>query len=134
MYETDKDRANEERLMNLMAEYTGYQMIKTPPFYVVDAIAIKDGEVKCFFEFKCRENSAQKFPTAAIGMNKVIAAHNLANATKLKVWLVIEWTDKTGFIDMTSEHEIGIITRQDRGTTDLMAMFPISGFKDLNLY
>lgn len=134
MYETAKDRANEERLMKLMAEHTKYQMVKTPSFYAVDAIAMKDGQVRCFFEFKSRENSVQDFPNAAIGMKKIIAVQNIVQATRLKVWLVIEWTDKIGYIDMMSNYEIGIMTRQDRGTTDLVALYPITEFRELNLY
>lgn len=134
MYETAKDRENEDRLMGMISEYTGLRLFRTPSAYVIDAIAMSDEGVECFFEFKCRNISSQDYPTAVIGMNKVIAAHNLSKTTKRKVWLVIEWTDKVGVIDMTSEHEIGIKTRKDRGTTDLMALFPVSEFKELNLY
>ena len=134
IYETTEDRLNEGRVMKLMADYTGFDMMKTPSNYVVDAVAFKDGECKCFFEFKSRSCASTDYDTMIVTLHKVIGAANVARATKRKVWLVVEWTDNVGVIDMTADHEIGYKARRDRGTSDLHAMYPISGFKMLNLF
>jgi len=134
LYETDTDRKNEDRVMQIMAEYTGFNMMKTPSNYVVDAVAFNGSECKCFFEFKSRSCASTDYDSMIVTLNKVLAASNIARATKRKVWLVVEWTDNIGVIDMTTDFEIGYKARADRGTSDLHAMYPISGFKMLNLY
>lgn len=137
LYESDKDRANEQRIMDAIAEAHGMHFVKLPMKYTLDALAFVEGDAKCFFEFKSRENSVQKFPTAMVNLGKVIAASNLSRATGLKCWLCVEWTDQVGVIDFASPIEIGVGGRTDRGDPndiDLMAHYPISGFRMLNLF
>ena len=134
LYETTQDRLNESRVSKIIADYSGFELHKTPSNYVVDAIAFRDGECKCFFEFKSRSCASTDYDTMIVTLNKAIAASNIARSTKRKVWLVVEWTDNIGIIDMTADYEIGYKARKDRGTSDLHALYPISGFRMLNLY
>lgn len=137
MYETERDRQNEQRLMDAIGEAHGLHFVKLPIKYSLDALAFDDGDARGFFEFKSREISAQKFPTAMVNLGKVIAASNLSRATGLNCWLCVEWTDTVGVIDFASPFEIGVggrTDRDDRNDIDLMAHYPISGFRMLNLY
>jgi len=134
LYETTQDRLNESRVSKIIADYGGFDMMKTPSNYVLDAVAFKDGECKCFFEFKSRSCASTDYDSMIITLHKAIGASNIARATKRKVWLVVEWTDNIGIIDMCSDYEIGYKSRKDRGTSDLHALYPISGFKMLNLF
>lgn len=135
LYETDFDRKREERLMKIMQEHTGLDFVKAPDLSVIDALAYSDGEFKCFFEFKCRSVASFTYPSFMIEMNKVIAANNLAQATKKKAWLCVEWTNQIGVIDFASDIEVGVSKRRDRDIpAQLMAYYPIAGFKVMDLY
>lgn len=138
MYESDKDRLNEQRLIAAIEEAFGFKITSLPAKYNLDAIAWKEGEAKCFFEFKSRTVASTKYKTAVVNLHKAIAANNLSQTTGLKCWLVCEWTDMVGCIDFASPFEIGVVgartDRNDPRDADLFAHYPIAGFRDLNLF
>ena len=138
MYETDADRANEQRLMSAMEQAFSFRITSLPAKYNLDAIAWNDGEAKCFFEFKCRTIASNKYSTAVVNLHKAIAANNLTQTTGLKCWLVVEWTDMVGVIDCASPFEIGVVgartDRNDPRDADLFAHYPVEGFRNLNLF
>ena len=138
MYETRKDRLNEERLIKAIEQAFNFKITSLPSKYNLDAIAWFDGEAKCFFEFKCRTIPSTKHQTAVVNLHKAIAANNLAQTTGLKCWLVCEWTDMVGGIDFASPFEIGVVgartDRNDPRDNDLFAHYPISRFRNLKLF
>lgn len=138
MYETAKDRLNEERLIKAIEQAFNFKITSLPSKYNLDAIAWSDGEAKCFFEFKCRTIPSTKHQTAVVNLHKAIAANNLAQTTGLKCWLVCEWTDMVGVIDFASPFEIGVVgartDRNDPRDADLFAHYPISRFRNLKLF
>lgn len=138
MYETAKDRLNEERLIKALEQAFNFKITSLPSKYNLDAIAWNDGEAKCFFEFKSRTVASTKYQTAVVNLHKAIAANNLAQTTGLKCWLLCEWTDMVGVIDFASPFEIGVVgartDRNDPRDADLFAHYPIAGFRNLNLF
>lgn len=135
LYETDEHRAAETKLMTALGEAYDYQMMGLPHKYSLDCIAFYKGNAKCFFEFKCRTVSSTEYDTALVNLHKVIAANNMTRATGLKAYLVVQWTDKVGFINFDADKEIGISKRRTRNdAADMFAYYPVSGFKTLNLF
>ena len=99
-YESQADRDNETRIMNAIQERHGLELLKLPQRYKLDAVGYKGGDLECFFEFKCRTFESSKYPTTFIGLGKIFAARDLILATKAKCWLVIEWSDRVGIINI----------------------------------
>ena len=136
-YESQADRDNETRIMNAIQERHGLELLKLPQRYKLDAVGYKNGDLECFFEFKCRTFESSKYPTTFIGLGKIFAARDLILATKAKCWLVIEWSDRVGIINIMDYKKVsggGRRVRGDPNDYDLMVHYNVDDFKTLNLF
>lgn len=135
LYETIEHKKAELQLMNALGQAYDYEMIGLPHKYSLDCLAMRKDAAKCLFEFKCRTVASTDYDTALVNLHKVIAAQNLSRATGLKAYLVVQWTDKVGFVDFNSDKRIGLSKRRDRNDpADMFAYYPVSGFRTLNLF
>lgn len=137
LYETQEDRDNEERIIKAISERYNISIVMCPPQYQFDAVVIKNGEVDTMLEIKTRTISSKTYPTAIIGLNKVLHAHNIKAATNISCNLIVEWDDMVGMIDIRRFSKVTVGGRSDRGDprdNSLVAHYPIKHFKTLDLF
>lgn len=137
IYETDEDIANELRVMNAIAERYNVEVVKCPPKYEFDAMIVKDGSIDSMIEFKRRSVASTTYPTAIIGLNKALHAHNFRQATGIPCNLVVEWTDMIGMVNIKTFSRVSLGGRTDRNDPNdvtLVVHYPIEHFKKLDLF
>lgn len=100
IYETDKDLRNELSLSNIVSKQWKCTMQKLQPRDHFDYAAVRNGEVVAFIEMKTRSNKMQHYPTYMISMTKVINASITGISTGLPCFLVVQWVDGVGYVNM----------------------------------
>lgn len=137
LYETEQDLANERMIMNAIAERYGVDVIKCPEKYRMDAVVLRGGKLTSFIEFKRRNIASTKYPTFFISLGKAIAGMQLTRYTGKPVYLVVEWTDMVGRIEIGRFTHTTVGGRKDRGDPldyELMVHYPVEDFKILKLW
>lgn len=133
-YETRKDLQKEISALRKIAVRT--TPVKLPLRYEID-FAMVDGDKICAFaEVKCRTNPFGQYPTLMISAAKLISGITLSGMTGCPFWLIVQWTDKIGAleIDSLSRFTMGIGGRWDRGDEqdiEPVVHIPTSAFKIL---
>ena len=131
MYESQRDRDNEQRVIDLMKERRGLVLRKMPISYRLDFMIMKDHEVLGFAELKSRNVPSTAYDTLLISLGKVAAANLLWRTSELPCYLIALFTDRCGVIDFRAPHELGLGGRVDRGDpadVEPVAHYPMSRF------
>lgn len=137
IYETDEDIANEARVLSAIAERYKVEVVKCPQKYEFDAMIVKGGKVESMIEFKHRSVASTAYPTAIIGLNKALYAHNFKQATGIPCNLVVEWTDMIGMVNLKKFVNVSVGGRNDRNDPNdhqMLAHYKIEDFKKLDLF
>ena len=136
-YETQTDLANESRVMQAIADKYGLQLRKCPERYRMDAVFLTGGDIYCLVAFKRRNLASTTYPTFFISLSKAMAAAEIRDQTGIPVYLVVEWTDMIGRIDVRAYSKVTIGGRKDRDDPndyDLVAHYDIKNFERLDLF
>jgi len=133
-HESAKDAANEQAVLERLCKRWKCEAFKLPArFYELDYALLRDGVLKCFIEIKCRTSAQATYPTAIIGLKKIVTGQMLADRAGVPFYLVIHWTDTIGYTS-TFNGEIRSGGRYDRGDdqdADLWMHIPIGQFINL---
>ena len=134
-YEKSSDIANEERVaekLSEMWELDNWQ--RNPLRYPVDISLMRGNRIKAFAEIKCRNVSSCTYSTYLLSAGKVMSAHTLTRATGLPCFLVVQWTDCLGWIDLEMTEPLyvgwgGRIDRDDSQDMEPVMHYDILEFK-----
>jgi hypothetical protein len=133
-HESQKDLTNERAVVDLLCKRWRCSLFKLPARYdELDFALHRDGVLKCFVEVKCRKNAQAAYPTAVIGLRKVVTGQMLAERAGVPFYLVIRWTDVIGYTSAFSG-EVRLGGRYDRGDDqdpDLWMHIPVTQFVNL---
>ena len=100
--------------------------------YKLDYAMYRNEKLVGFAEVKCRTHNFGTFPTYIISLAKVLEARRLGKETNTTPILIVSWTDKIGYLDFFSHHQIkqgGRSDRNDWQDQEPMCHFDLKHFK-----
>jgi hypothetical protein len=135
-YETAADLKAELEAAAKIARAFGWKtLVKLKRSYYVDWAGVgMDSRIAGWVEFKRRTVSRAEYPSYMISAQKVQALEQLAKATSLPSYLVIQWTDSLGFCRDFSGCDLrigGRIDRNDPEDYEPCFMIPIERFVEI---
>lgn len=134
VYETQSNLNAEQELAAYAASKWKCEMRKQDKFNQFDYVAIRKRKVLAFIELRCRTNEMLKYPSCFITVNKLAHAYSMSAATGLPILFLVQWSDRTGFADLTKKYPItvgGRTDRNDKADIEAVAEIPIEEFKVL---
>ena len=136
MYENDNDLRSEKNLISYVSDCWNVASYKLPMSYKIDYVMYRDESPVGFAEVKVRTHTFGTFPTYIISLGKVMEARRLARETNTKSILIVSWTDRTGYLDFFSHHQIrhgGRSDRNDWQDQEPMCHFDLKHFKGIGI-
>ena len=136
MYENDNDLRSEKNLISYVSDCWNVASYKLPMSYKIDYVMYREDSPVGFAEVKCRTHTFGTFPTYIISLAKVMEAKRLARETNTKSILIVSWTDRTGYLDFFSHHQIrhgGRSDRNDWQDQEPMCHFDLKHFKGIGI-
>ena len=136
MYENDNDLRSEKNLISYVSDCWNVASYKLPMSYKIDYVMYRNESPVGFAEVKVRTHTFGTFPTYIISLAKVMEARRLARETNTKSILIVSWTDRTGFLDFFSHHQIrhgGRSDRNDWQDQEPMCHFDLKNFKGIGI-
>lgn len=145
IYENAKDLRSEKNLISHVSDCWNVVSYKLPMSYKIDyamyrmdtgTSASASENLVGFAEIKCRKHKFGTFPTYIISLAKVMEARRLARETDTKSLLIVSWTDKIGFLDFFSHHQIrhgGRADRNDWQDQEPVCHFDLKHFKGIGV-
>lgn len=114
-YETQQDVANEQAAVaKFSALFPGAQTTRLSDEGHAFTVLAKNGRPRIVVETKTRFNSSVKYPTFMISKTKYDALCAL-NKRGLHTGILVQWTDRLGFVPVPVEHYTSVGGRYDRG-------------------
>jgi len=136
MYENDNDLRSEKNLISYVSDCWNVASYKLPMSYKIDYVMYRNESLVGFAEVKVRTHTFGTFPTYIISLAKVMEARRLARETNTKSILIVSWTDRTGYLDFFSHHQIrhgGRSDRNDWQDQEPMCHFDLKYFKGIGV-
>ena len=136
MYENDNDLRSEKNLISYVSDCWNVASYKLPMSYKIDYVIYRNESLVGFAEVKVRTHTFGTFPTYIISLAKVMEARRLARETNTKSILIVSWTDRTGYLDFFSHHQIrhgGRSDRNDWQDQEPMCHFDLKHFKGIGI-
>jgi len=136
MYENDNDLRSEKNLISYVSDCWNVASYKLPMSYKIDYVMYRNESPVGFAEVKVRTHTFGTFPTYIISLGKVMEARRLARETNTKSILIVSWTDRTGYLDFFSHHQIrhgGRSDRNDWQDQEPMCHFDLKHFKGIGI-
>lgn len=138
MYESSRDRANEQRAIEAYCQAHGERVhaIKLPMAYTVDWGIFHDDSLICWAECKRRFNPKNRYETILLSCRKYLTGLDLGRLSGKPFVLIVEWDDSLGFhvCDGTAVKDIRVGGRRDRGDwqgVEPVVHIPISKFYEV---
>ena len=138
IYETEADRKRESSAIEAFAKrYEGLTIEAMPRHHRADYKASKGDMVVAYIEVKTRTCSSKQYFTYHISKSKLDSLVRLAEGTNAIPVLLVQWTDRSGWIGVKNYLESATFKkggRWDRGDAldvETMAEAPINLFKFL---
>jgi len=100
LYETEETKEREQRLGDIVAQKWQCDLQKVSIKYSLDCLALRDDLPMAWVELRCRTNAMLQYPTYMISLAKVQGAKRLEEDTGLPAFLVVEWSDKIGYVNL----------------------------------
>ena len=136
MYENANDLRSEKNLISYVSDCWNVASYKLPMSYKIDYVMYRNESPVGFAEVKVRTHTFGTFPTYIISLAKVMEARRLARETNTKSILIVSWTDRTGYLDFFSHHQIrhgGRSDRNDWQDQEPMCHFDLKHFKGIGV-
>jgi hypothetical protein len=124
-YETQNDLKNEEQVAEVLAKKWGVVAKKLPRSYSFDYALCDHVEgvnfnerfpIKAMAEFKCRDYVSHKFDSSIVGLDKLMEAQRITEATGTMVLMVYEYRDGIYYYEFGQEElHTTMGGRKDRG-------------------
>ena len=125
LYETEGDRTNEKKAMQILSRVTGHSYERLPKTYRVDIAQIdKTGAITAWIEYKKRTHFINQYPTLLISTTKLTEGVMLSRLTGIPFWLVV------GFESPQSEEEPDLYRLKVEASTIQEARSYMGGRKD----
>lgn len=99
-FETDKDRANEESIKQVIERKWKCELVKQPKEFSIDYIAYSDGCEVAIIEVKKQRIPFTKYNTMMTPSKKRQAAMRIAAKRDVKAIQVIQYADSIRWVDM----------------------------------
>ena len=145
IYENANDLRSEKNLISHVSDCWNVVSYKLPMSYKIDYAMYRidtgtsnssSENLVGFAEVKCRTHKFGTFPTYIISLAKVMEARRLARETDTRSILIVSWTDKIGFLDFFSHHQIrhgGRADRNDWQDQEPVCHFDLKHFKGIGV-
>lgn len=130
LFETSEDLDREAAATKALCEHLGADAIKLPMRSRADQLLHSEGECVAIVEAKCRNISSARYEDYMLSASKYNALCDWAEKG-FNTYLLVRWTDTTGYIQIPTEHGTGTGGRYDRGDlADIEAMvyIPVDSF------
>lgn len=141
MYETDADLARETAVAERLERLWGWTMKKLPISYKADYLAIGQHPFRtnqsigrAWVEVRCRNHTADTYPSVFISLQKVSYVAELMRVTDLPFYFVVAWQDRVGVAELRPPFDVDWAGRNDlRDSADVEPIIhvPIADFKTL---
>ena len=136
-YENRKSLQKEHALAQGLEKRWECKLKKLPIKYMLDYAAWKNRQISAWVELKCRTIPFEQYDEYMISLAKVMAAKDLSRNTGLKSFLVVQWNNKTAFLQLdNADYELRMGGRKDRSDPDDIepcCYFKLKDFTDLEL-
>lgn len=132
IYENEKSLETERRAISIVADKWGTDVVKLPRRYSIDFALLRGDQIKAWVEFKSRKNPRDKFPTYIFGLYKYRNLVSLSESTSIPAFMIVEWEDVMGYVQIPTEHKIifsGTVKRGDWEDMEPMVEIPVSAFQ-----
>ena len=145
IYENANDLRSEKNLISHVSDCWNVVSYKMPMSYKIDYAMYRidtgtsnssSENLVGFAEVKCRTHKFGTFPTYIISLAKVMEARRLARETDTRSILIVSWTDKIGYLDFFSHHQIrhgGRADRNDWQDQEPVCHFDLKHFKGIGV-
>lgn len=134
-FETDQTKAREQKLGEYISSRWNCELQKLAIKYRFDCLALRDDVAVAWIELRCRENPMLQYPTYMISLHKVQGAKRLEQDTNLPAFLVVEWTDKVGYVNLAKAKWTlgfgGMTKLRDWQDREPVCYIPIEEFEQL---
>lgn len=138
MYESSRDRANEQRAIEAYCQSHGERVhaVKLPMAYTVDWGIFHDDSLICWAECKRRFNPKNRYETILLSCRKYLTGLDLGRLSGKPFLLVVEWDDSLGYhvCDGRAARDIRVGGRRDRGDwqdIEPVVHIPVKDFLEL---
>lgn len=114
-YERPEDVANEYAVIAKFSTlFPGAEVTRLSDEGHAFTVLSKDGRPRIVVEIKTRRNGSYKYPTFMISKQKYDALHRLS-LRGMRTGILVQWTDRLGYVTVPVEHTTTIGGRYDRG-------------------
>ena len=114
-YETAEDVSNEYAAIGKFAAlFPGAEVTRLSDEGHAFTVLSKRGKPRIVVEIKTRRNSSYQYPTFMISKQKYDALCRLAERG-LNTGMLVQWTDRLGYVSVPVEHRTQLGGRYDRG-------------------
>ena len=114
-YETAQDVANEYAVIAKFSTlFPGAEVTRLSDEGHAFTVLSKNGRPKIAVEIKTRRNSSHRYPTFMISKQKYDALCRL-RGHDIVTGLLVQWTDRLGYVSVPVEHTTTVGGRYDRG-------------------
>jgi hypothetical protein len=117
-YENDATLKAERDLIDRVSERWNFTAHKNPKSYRVDFSLTRQDKIVAFAEAKCRQFPSSRYPTYLLSLAKYMAMCEIARMTDTKAFLLVQWTDRIGFVFFPCPFELEMGGRTDRNDPD----------------
>jgi hypothetical protein len=136
IYEKPEDIVAERTVLDRACEGWRCTAKKLPIKYELDYLLLREGKGVAWLEIKSRTNPRTEYPTYMIALTKIMAARRLSEASQLRSFLLVQWSDYCGYVRLDSllDFRVAVGGRTDRGDPDdiePVALIPIMDFARL---
>lgn len=132
IYENEQTLANERSVITGVAEKWGVSVVKLPRRYSADFALLRDKKIMAWAELKSRANPIHTFNTYQVSLHKYMSLVSISRDTDIPSFLIVEWQDCIGYIQVPTPIGIvfgGTTKRGDWEDQEPMIEIPISDFK-----
>lgn len=138
IYESEEDRLNQERTIQVLAQAWRCLVIHTPTLAAADFLMLRDNHVCAVAEFKRRRNPMNQYPTLTVDESKIDKLVLLGKMLQVPSLIIIQWDDALAATNVRSVNGLkrGHQTRnhiRDAGdVNDRVYHIPTAVFQPIN--
>lgn len=139
IYESDTDLCNEQSIVVALESRFKCSFKKTPKFFSVDYVAVRENKPVAWVEIKCRKYTMlqiHSFGGYLISLKKIISAKHLFDVTGLPFILIVKAADEIYFSQFQTFSFTNLVIggrkdRQDAEDVEPCVLIPTDSFRKL---
>lgn len=114
IYETQNTLDAEKSLVEYLEVVWSCSFKKLSRKAQLDYAAFRHDKLVALVELKCRTVRSDTYPTYMLSLDKIFAAHRLKQIAGVPVFLIVQWIDVIGYMQIGSPDTVGLGGRIDR--------------------